>query len=76
MMSEQLELLHEVLDLLTRARAPGNKQKALGRLTRIIEIQERAEGVHAERQKCRHGLPADYCRICWDDRKKREGVPK
>ena len=73
-MSEQLELLYEIHDLLTRQRAPGNKQKAIERLARVIKIQERLEGAEVERPKCAHGLPADYCRLCWADRKKREGL--
>ena len=32
-----------------------------------------AEGVTIERPKCRHGLLVDCCRLCWVDRKKREG---
>ena len=69
-MSEQLDLLYEVHDLLTRH--PGNKQRAIERLARAIEIQEQAEGAKVERPKCRHGLPVDCCRLCWADRKKRE----
>ena len=71
-MSEQLDLLYEIHDLLTRARAPGNKQQAIERPARAIEIQEQAEGVTVERPKCAHGLPVDCCRLCWADRKNRE----
>ena len=71
-MSEQLDLLYDIHDLLTRARAPGQKQRAIERLARVIEIQERLEGAEVERPKCRHDLPADCCRLCWADRKKRE----
>jgi len=73
-MSEQLELLYEIRDLLTGARAPGQKQRAIERLARVIEIQEQAEGAKVERPKCRHDLPVGCCRLCWADRKKREGV--
>ena len=71
-MSEQLDLLYEIHDLLTRQQAAGNKQQAIERLARVIEIQERLEGAEVERPKCAHGLPADCCRLCWADRKKRE----
>ena len=50
-MSEQLELLYDIRDLLTRQRGPGNKQQAIERLARAIEIQERLEGVTDEREK-------------------------
>ena len=73
-MSEQLELLYEIHDLLTRQRAPGNKQQAIERLARAIEIRERLEGAEVERPKCRHDLPVDCCRLCWVDRKKRGGL--
>ena len=72
-MSEQLDLLYEVRDLLARQRAAGNKQQAIERLARVIKIQERLEGAEVERPKCRHDLPVDCCRLCWADRKKREG---
>jgi len=71
-MSEQLDLLYEVRDLLARQRAAGNKQQAIERLARVIKIQERLEGAEVERPKCRHDLPVDCCRLCWDERKGRE----
>ena len=71
-MSEQLDLLYDIHDLLTRQHAPGNKQRAIERPARAIEIQEQAEGVTVERPKCRHDLPVGCCRLCWDERKGRE----
>ena len=71
-MSEVLDLLYEIRDLMTGPRQYGNKQKAVKRLARAIEIQEEKEGVVVERPKCAHGLPVDCCRLCWADRKKRE----
>ena len=50
-MSEQLDLLYEVRDLLARQRAAGNKQQAIERLARVIKIQERLEGAEVERPK-------------------------
>ena len=71
-MSETLDSLYEIRDLLTGPRQYGNKQKAVKRLSRAIEIQEAAEGVVVKRTFCRHGLPADCCRVCWGERKGRE----
>ena len=75
-MSEQLDLLYEIHDLLTRQQAAGNKQQAIERLARVIKIQERLEGAEVERPKCRHDLPVGCCRLCWADRKKREACKK